>query len=1135
MWIVRLALRRTYTFVVAALLIAVLGAVSIYRTSTDMFPNIDVPIVSVVWQFTGMPADEIETRIIFINERVLTASVNNIEHIESQSLDGVGVIRIYFHPGANVAEAETQVTATCQTLLKIMPPGITPPYIVRYSATSVPIVQIAVSSDTLTEQQIFDYCQNFIIQQLGIVQGARVPQPWGGKQRQIMVDLDLDRLYALGLSPNDVSTAISNQNLIIPAGTAKMGATEYNVKLNSSPDLIAAFNDVPIKTVNGVPIYVKNVAHVRDGYAVQTNVVRRDGRRAVLMTVLKGEGASTLDVVQRVRAALPGIQAQLPPELKMEPLFDQSVFVKAAIEGVLKEGAIAAGLTALMILLFLGSWRSTLIVATSIPLSILASIIVLWALGQSLNSMTLGGMALAVGILVDDATVELENVHRNLGFNKPIRRAILDGAAQIAVPALVSTLAICIVFVPVVFLTGPAAYLFTPLALAVVFAMLTSYLLSRTLVPTMVLYLLPPEISLYAAESGVRSQETGVRSQETGDRSQRSSNRPLTPDSCLLTPDPGPIWRVHHAFNRLFERLRSAYQRLLGWALDHRLVTVAVMLGFAFGSLLLFPRVGRDFFPAVDAGQFRLHVRAPAGTRVEATEGIFGQVEDAIREVVPDGERAMILDNMGLTQSFTIMAYVDNGTVSNADGEILVSLKPNHRPTADYVARLRQELPRRFPQCTFFFEPADITSQILNFNLPAPIDVQVVGVNRDGNLAVAQKLRQEIAKVPGVADVHLHQMTDRPNLGLNVDRIMASELGLTQQDVSGSVLVSLSSTTQVSPNFWVNPTNRVNYRVAVQTPEYRIHSLDTLLNTPVISGKTPAGGRRQTINGESQLTPPQLLSNLVDLRRTVSPANVNHYNVQPVYDVFANVQGRDLAAVAADVQKAIDAVRPELPRGSTIVMRGQVETMNSSFTGLATGLGFAVLLVYFLMVVNFQSWLDPFIILTALPGALAGILWMLYVSQTTVSVPALMGAIMCIGVATSNSILMVTFANDQQHEGHDARAAALAAGATRLRPVLMTALAMMIGMLPMSLGLGEGGEQNAPLGRAVIGGLLVATFFTLFFVPVTYSVLRRRPPVPVASDDDDGAAGSPADTPHPAAPTAQASHDPDVSFRKGQP
>jgi multidrug efflux pump subunit AcrB len=1071
MWIVRLALRRTYTFVVMALLIAVLGAVSIYRMSTDILPEIDIPVVSVVWQYFGMPADEVETRIILINERVLTASVNDIEHIESQSLDGVGVIRIYFQPGAKIAEAETQVTATCQTLLKIMPPGITPPYIVRYSATSVPVVQISVSSDTLTEQQIFDYAANFIIQRLGTVQGARVPQPWGGKQRQVMVDLDLDALYGRNLSPSDVSAAITSQNLIIPAGTAKMGATEYNIKLNSSPDLIDLFNQIPVRTVNGIPVYIKDVAHVRDGYAVQTNIVRRDGRRAVLMTVLKGEGSSTLSVVQRVRDAMPAIQAQVPPELKVEFLFDQSIFVKAAVEGVLKEGAIAAALTALMILLFLGSWRSTLIVATSIPLSILTSIIVLWAMGYGLNTMTLGGMALAVGILVDDATVELENVHRNFGMKKPIRKAILDGAAQIAVPAFVSTLSICIVFVPVMFLTGPAAYLFTPLALAVVFAMLASYLLSRTLVPTMVLYLLPAEVHLYA--EGEHSESAGG----------------------------GPIWRVHQAFNRQFERLRSTYQRILDWALDHRALTVAAMLGFALASLALFPRTGRDFFPSVDAGQFRLHVRAPAGTRIEETERIFGQVENAIREIVPDSERALILDNMGLTQSFTIMAYVDNGTVSNADGEILVSLKPEHQPTADYVAELRRELPARFPQCTFYFEPADITSQILNFGLPAPIDVQVVGVDRVGNLAVAQKLQKEIAKVPGIADVHLHQMTDRPDLRLIVDRIMSSELGLTQQDVSGSVLVSLSSTSQVSPNWWVNPDNRVNYRVAVQTPEYRIHSVDTLLNTPIINSQTSAAGRTQTIAGETQRPPPQLLGNLVNLRRSISPANVNHYNVQPVYDIYANVQGRDLAAVAADVQQAIEAIKADLPRGSSIVVRGQVGTMNSSFEGLAAGLGFAVLLVYLLMVVNFQSWVDPFIILTALPGAVAGIAWMLYMTQTTVSVPALMGAIMCIGVATSNSILMITFANDQRHgepgsvsAGSDARGAALTAGATRLRPVMMTALAMIIGMLPMSLGLGEGGEQNAPLGRAVIGGLLMATFYTLFFVPVMYSLLRRKPP-----------------------------------------
>jgi multidrug efflux pump subunit AcrB len=965
-----------------------------------------------------------------------------------------------------------------------MPVGSTPPFIVRYSATSVPILQIAVSSETLTEQQIFDYCQNFIIQQLGTVQGARVPQPWGGKQRQVMVYLDLDMMYARGVSPQDVSTAITNQNLIIPAGTVKIGSTEYNVRMNSSPDIIEAFNNLPIKTVKGIPVYFKDVAHVADGYAVQTNVVRRDGRRAVLMTVLKGEGASTLSVVQAVRDALPRIESQLPPELKLEPLFDQSVFVRAAVQGVLKEGAIAAGLTSMMILLFLGSWRSTLIVATSIPLSILTSIIVLWALGQSLNTMTLGGMALAVGILVDDATVELENFHRNVAMKKPLRRAILDGAAQIATPAFVSTLSICIVFVPVVFLTGPAAYMFTPLALAVVFAMLASYFLSRTLVPTMEQYLLGVE-----AEAEARKDDT------------ETSKTQLTWRSALR-----PSY-FHEAFNRGFERLRLAYHDLLGWALDHRIVAICVLLGFALGSLALFPRIGRDFFPSVDAGQFRMHVRATSGTRIEQTEQIFGQVEDAIRAVVPKDELTMILDNMGLTQSFTIMAYIDNGTASDADGEILVALNANHKPTADYVAQLRQELPKQFPQCTFVFEPADITSQILNFGLPAPIDVQVVGVDRAGGLAVAQKLRREMAKIPGIADVNLHQITDRPDLRINVDRIMASQLGLTEQDVAGSVLVSLSSTSQVSPNFWVNPVNRVNYRVAVQTPDYNIHNMDRLLNTPIINGMTRLINQTQTIDGQTVQAPPQLLSNLVDVRRSTSAANINHYNVQPVFDVFANVQGRDLAAVSVDVQKAMDAVQKDLPRGSSTVLRGQVETMNSSFFGLATGLIFAVLLVYFLMVVNFQSWLDPFIILTALPGALAGILWMLYITQTTISVPALMGSIMCIGVATSNSILLITFANDQRPEGHDALSAALSAGTTRLRPVLMTALAMIIGMLPMSLGLGEGGEQNAPLGRAVIGGLLVATCYTLFFVPVMYSLLRRKPPKP--DQTDDGAADEP--------------------------
>jgi multidrug efflux pump subunit AcrB len=1094
MWIVRLALQRTYTFVVMALLIAAVSLVSINKMSTDIFPEVNIPVVSVVWQYTGMPADEVEQRIILINERVLTTSVNDIEHIESQSLFGVGVIRIYFYPHAKIEAAVAQVTATSQAILKVMPPGIDPPYIVQYSATSVPIVQIAVSSDTLTEAQLFDYAANFVIQRLGTVQGARVPQPWGGQWPQVMVDLDPDQLYARGLSPQDVQTAINNQNLIVPAGTAKIGDTEYYVKLNSSPNLIAAFDEMPIKSVNGVPIYMKDVGHVRMGYMVQTNVVRRDGRRAVLMTILKSEGASSLDVVNRVRAAMPGIQAQMPPELRMEFIFDQSIFVRAAVMGVIKEGAIAAGLTALMILVFLGSWRSTVIVAVSIPLSILTSVIVLWALGQSLNTMTLGGLALAVGILVDDATVELENTHRNFGANKPLRQAILDAASQIATPAFVSTLAICIVFLPVLFLTGPAASLFFPLALAVVFAMLASYFLSRTLVPTMVLYMLGKEVPLYTAE-------------EQG----------------LPPSGGGPIWRFHHHFNRQFERLRSVYQGLLGWALEHRFVTLVMMLGFALGSLGLAPWLGEDFFPTVDAGQFRLHVRAPSGTRVEQTERVFGQVEDVIREIVPENERDTIIDNFGLTPSFTTRAYIDNGTVTDGDGEIMVSLKENHRPTAAYVARLREELPKRFPGCTFYFEPADITSQILDFGLPAPIDVQVVGIDRAGNFAVAQKLRQEMAKIPGIADVHIHQITDYPTLQVDVDRVMASELGLTQQSVTGTVLVSLSSTSQLTPNYWVNPQNRVNYVLAVQTPPDRIRTMDALMSTPIINGiglsqPTPsrpptnlgplipgtpsAGGLAQQPSGQQSQQQPQLLSNVAHMHRRVSEGVVSHYNVQTVFEVYANVQGRDLGGVSADVQRVVNSLQGELPRGSTFAIHGQVESMNNSFTGLAAGLLFAVLLVYFLMVVNFQSWLDPFIILTALPGALAGIVWMLYLTGTTVSVPSLMGTIMCIGVATSNSILLVSFANDRRQEGDDAHGAALAAGGTRLRPVLMTALAMMIGMLPMSLGLGDGGEQNAPLGRAVIGGLLVATVFTLVFVPVMYTLLRRKPPRPEGTDEE---------------------------------
>lgn len=1052
MWIVQLALRRTYTFLVAAILILAIGFVAIRRMPVDNFPNIDIPVVSVVYLYQGLPAEDIERRILLVTERVLTASVNDVEHMESQAYNGVGVIRIYFHPGAKVEAGVAQVTATCQTVLSGMPQGTTPPYIVRYSATSVPIVQLAISSETLTEAELYDYTSNFIIQRLGTVQGARVPQPYGGKPRQVMVDIDPELLYARGLSGADISTALNAQNLVLPSGTAKIGDTDFNIRVNSSPEVVEAFNGIPVKSVNGATVYLRDVAHVRDGFAVQTNVVRRDGKRAVMLPILKAEGASTLDVVARVRAALPNIQAQLPPELKIEILFDQSVFVRQSVEGVLHEGAIAAGLTALLILVFLGSWRSTIVVVTSIPLSILCSIIGLWAFGETLNAMTLGGLALAVGILVDDATVEIENVHRNMAMKKPLRRAILDGAQQIAVPAFVSTLAICIVFVPVVFLTGPAAYLFVPLALAVIFAMMSSYLLSRTLVPTLMLYLMKREAEQYA--TGHHDDPTGL------------------------------FGKLHVLFERAFEGFRQAYHGLLDWTLRHRWVTLPVMLLFAIASLGLLTVIGRDFFPSVDGGQMRLHVRAPAGTRIEETERIFGQVEGVIREVVPKHELDTILDNMGVSPFYTNTSYISSELVSVADGEILVSLKPDHQPTGEYVRRLRQELPKRFPQCSFDFLAADITGQVLTFGKSAPVNIQVVGVRREENLAVAKKLREQVAKVPGVVDVRIRQITDAPDLRIDVDRVIASELNVTQQEAARALLVSLSSSNQATPNFWVNPKNGVNYRVAVQTPQAQMNSVETLLNTPV----TPQGTGH-----------PQLLTNLAEMRRAESPALISHYNVQPVFEICASVQDRDLGSASADIKRIVEETRKTLPKGSLLNIRGQIESMDESFLGLGGGMVFAVLLVYLLIVVNFQSWIDPFIILTALPGAAAGILWSLFATGTTISVPALMGGIMTIGVATANSILMVTFANERRHAGRDARESALDAGSTRLRPVVMTALAMIVGMLPMSLGLGDGGEQNAPLGRAVIGGLLMATVYTLFFVPVMYTLLRKTPPV---TDDE---------------------------------
>ncbi|HEY2012802.1 MAG TPA: efflux RND transporter permease subunit [Bryobacteraceae bacterium] len=1052
MWIVKLALRRPYTFVVMAILMVVLGAAAISSMPVDIFPYINIPVVSVVWSYTGMSPTEMASRVTTISERAMTTTVNDIEHMESTSYNGVSVIRIYFHPNVRVEMAIAQITALSQTILRPLPPGIFPPLIVAFDAASVPILQLGLQSDSLSEQQLYDYGQNFIRTQLATVQGASVPLPYGGKSPAIMVDIDPNALYAKHLSATDISTAMNVQSPVLPAGTAKVGDREYVVQMNSSPLTVQGLNDLPIRTVNGATVYVRDVAQVRSGYNVQTNIVRANGRRSALLTVLKSGKASTLGIVNSVKEALPNIMASLPQSLHVQQLFDQSLFVRAAIGGVLREGAIAAALTGLMILLFLGSWRSTLIVCISIPLSILTSLIVLSLLGETINVMTLGGLALAVGILVDDATVEIENIHRNMGQKKPITRAILDGAQQIAVPAFVSTLSICIVFTPVLLLTGTARFLFTPLAMAVVFAMLTSYLLTRTLVPTMVHYLLKDEAEIYQ-----RGEE------ESAGESQ------------------GPIWRVHHAFNRKFENLRGRYRGVLEWSLGHRPVVAGLFGVFVAGSLLLALVVGRDFFPYVDSGQMRLHVRTAEGKRIEETERIFAQVEAEIRRLIPREEISEILDNMGLPTSGVNLAFGDTSTIAASDGDILISLDPKKksRGTEEYARILRNDLRAKFPQDIFFFQAANITNQILSFGLPMPIDVQVIGRDAARNYELAREIRRKVAAIPGAVDVFIRQEVNTPTVMVNVDRDRANESGLTQRDVANSMLISLSSSGQVSPNQWLNPENGVSYTVAVQTPQYRIDSFDALRRTPV----TPAGD-----------TSTQLLGNLATLERTRSSTLVNHYNVQPVFDVYANADQRDLGGVADDIQKILDSYKDKLTQGTKIAMSGQVDTMKRSFLRLGTGIVFAILLVYLLMVVNFQSWMDPFIILMAIPGALAGILWMLFLTGTTINVPSLMGSIMAIGVATANSILLVVFANDERGEGKDQVEAALSAGFTRMRPVIMTAIAMIIGMLPMALSLGEGGEQNAPLGRAVIGGLIVATFTTLFFVPIMYSLLRKKPP-----------------------------------------
>ena len=1049
MWIVRLALRRPYTFTVVAILILIMGMIAIFRTPTDIFPNIDIPVVSIIWNYSGLVPQQMSDRIVSVTERALTTTVDNIEHVESQSLYGIAVVKVFLQPGANMQQAIAQITAVSQTQLRQLPAGSTPPLVLAYSASSVPVLQLALGGKNLSEQQLNDYGLNFIRTQLITVPGASVPYPYGGKQRQVQVDLNTTALQSKGLSPLDVVNAISAQNLILPTGTSKIGAREYDVDIpNAAPQTIADLNRIPIKTIAGTTIYIKDVAWVRDGSPPQTNIVRVNGQRSVLLTIQKAGNASTLNVIAGIKALLPQIATTIPPQLKMTPLSDQSVFVRGAISGVVRETVIAACLTALMILTFLGSWRSTLIIATSIPLAILVSIIALSALGETINIMTLGGLALAVGILVDDATVEVENINRNRAAkpDEDLDEIVLDSAAQIATPAFVSTLSICIVFAPMFLLTGVARYLFVPLAEAVVFAMLASYFLSRTIVPTMAKYLLRND------------------AHREGD---------------VLTESRNPLVRLQQRFEEWFETFRLRYRQVLETCLHHRRVFLFGFLVACLGSLaILVPWLGQDFFPSVDSGMFKLHLRAPTGMRIEDTAFVCDIVEQSIRRQIPANEVSSIIDNIGLPYSGINLSYSNSAPVGTSDADILVTLSANHRPTADYVRHLRQELPKQFPGVTFYFLPADMVGQILNFGLPAPIDVQVVGQDLEGNRRFADALLAKMRYVPGAADLRIQQPFDEPYLHLRVERTKAEELGFTAHDIAQNLLVSLSGSFQTSPTFWVDPKTHVSYQIATQTPEYRTNTLQDLENVPV-TGTNPAA-------------PPSIMASLVSTQRGTGMATVSHYNVAPVLDVYGSVSGRDLGGVSREVNQIINGMRQQLPHGSHVVVRGQVQTMRSSYIGLLSGLAFSIVLVYLLIVVNFQSWLDPFIMISALPAALAGIAWFLFITHTTLSVPALMGAIMCMGVATSNSILVVSFAAEQMMEGKNAVEAALEAGFTRFRPVLMTALAMIIGMVPMALGLGDGGEQNAPLGRAVIGGLLFATVSTLLFVPAFFSLLQGR-------------------------------------------
>ncbi|MGO4518216.1 efflux RND transporter permease subunit [Terriglobus sp. 2YAB30_2] len=1055
MWIVRFALDRPYTFIVASILILIMGFSSIATTPTDIFPNIDIPQITVIWSYSGLPAKEMEQRITTFSEFVM-AVVNDVKSIDSQTTSGAAVIKISFQPQVRIDAAMSQVGAAVNSIRFRMPQGVNPPWILRFSASTVPIIQLSLSSDTLSESEIYDYGLFRVRQQLTKVPGTLLPTPYGGVARQIMVDLDQNALLAKGLTPVDITSAINAQNVTLPSGTAKVENTEYTVSTNSSPVDALSLNDVPIKEVNGAMVYMRDVAHVRDGWSVQQNVARSNGKPAALLTIMKTGSVSTLDIVKQIKDdVLPASRAAAPPGLKITELFDQSIFVKAAIVGVLREGVIAAALTALMILLFLGSWRSTLIIAVSIPLSILSSIIVLSALGETMNTMTLGGLALAIGILVDDATVTIENIHRHM-HGKTLREAVLIGASEIAGPTLISTLTICIVFVSVVFLTGPAKFLFTPMALAVVFAMLASYVLSRTLVPVLVNYLL--------------GAEHNFEGQTTGD---------------VLTAGAGGFFRrINDRFNQGYTWLQHRYTSALESFLAHRRAALFASVAVMLSAFVLLPFIGRDFFPSVDAGQIKLHVRTRPGTRIESTKVVFSHVEDEIHKIIPADETELVMDNIGLTPETFNYAFGDGSTISSADGEVLIALNEKHHSTEGYIKRLRAELPKKFPDATFFFQPADMVTQILNFGLPAPIDIQIQGYD-PANYEIARHLRERLATVPGAVDVHMHQVVNAPDLHLDIDRVRAAQFGLTQQDVANSLYISLSSSAAVQPNFWLDPKMGITYAVAAQTPQYSIDSVNALQNTPI------------PIHTLANRT--EMLGNMATLKPAIMPVVVNHHNGAPVYDIYANTQNSDLGSVASKVNRIVKEESAHLPPGTKIVVRGQVESMNEAFTRLGLGLTFAALLVYLLMVVNYQSWLDPFIIICALPGAFCGIVWALFLTQTTFNVPSLMGAIMSIGVATANSILLVTFANELRVGGETAVGAAVQAGFTRLRPILMTACAMIIGMLPMALGMGEGGEQNAPLARAVIGGLSMATFATLFFVPLMFTLIHGKKPAQEAA------------------------------------